>query len=84
MSPNLAVTGSWSSSILHALQPVGEGVNQASAQIPLLVHQPYSQRRIQQQREIELDEEIESNFPRTRHGLGEPSSELGATRCQTM
>ena len=80
MSPNLAVTGVPVLFHLPASQPVGQRFDQASAQIPLLIHEPYRKRGIEQKREIELDQEIEPNLARTRDRLREPASELGPAR----
>jgi hypothetical protein len=47
--------------------------------LPLLVHEPHRQRGIEQEREIELDQEIKSDLTSMSDRLGEPSPELGSS-----
>ena len=58
----------------------GERFDKASAQVPLLGHEPHCQCGIEQKREIQLDQEFEPNLSRSRDWLREPSFELGPAR----
>ena len=50
--------------ISSALQTLGKRFYEASTELPLFCHEPYRQARVEQEREIELDQKIKSNLPR--------------------